>query len=483
MTTSAMGGVTVVDKPSVREIAQFLVSPYFNTNALVIKLFDWLCKFAPDFEEDSLCEEAAFKHLFPGEPFEEAKLRKLRSKLLKLLETYVHVKASMGNEFQQDLSLLRFFDKQNLLHDFDLHAAKMEQAHLHRPVMDGAFFLDLYQLEDAISRMKSGKSDDFVTDVNFQAASESLDLFYLTHKLMYASLMANRGKVLGGRFAFDYGLLPSLLPDAAQAMARHAAYADVLGLWLNAYHLLTSDDPSDIATHYHKLKNRVLELGSRLSVPDLSLLSVFLLNNIKKVFVDKERRYEEQFTWYKLLVDSHVYEQGAVLTPGMYKNIVTLALLVEETDWATQFMENNKQMLPVTDKSYDLCQAMVHFAKANYTAALEMLEGPNSVQQDNPYNLVIEKRIRLKTYFEMKDDFRFEALHDSFSTWLSRNQHIVARDYLMANRHFLTLVQELHKARFEKAKKRLRSIKAKVQANGELPEWKWLLKKVGEMDK
>lgn len=481
ITTSSVDGVLVVDKAAMRDIGRFLASPFFNTNPLITKLFDWLGGFAPLYDETAMDEAALFQLLFPEENFEEAKLRKLRSKLLKLLENYVYVKACTEDEFQQNLSLLRFYDKENLLHDFDLHASKMEQIHLLRPTMDIGFFRELYLLEDTISRMKSAKEDDFVTDVNFQTASDSLDLFYLTQKLMYSSLMVNRAKILGGRYHFDYGLLEHILPAISKIMDKQAGYANMLELWTQTYQLLVSSSEAETLQHYQKLKAKVLELSERLSASDLLMLTLFLLNNVKKCFTDKAQRYEEQFEWHRFLVENKVYNRGAVLTPGMFKNIVTLALLVGKPDWASSFMDAYERILPEADTGRRLCRAMLLFEMREYAAVLDLLEGPGSVPQDTPYNQIIERRIRLKTYFEQNDDARFEAMHVSFSTWLSRNQQSISPAYLEANRIFLVLINDLYKSKYIPQQDKLAAVQSKALAMNELPEWKWLLKKAEEM--
>ncbi len=427
---------TAVARLPGRELRVFLISPFFNTNEQVVRLYDFLARFAPNFEEQEIKEEKAFGDLFPGEPFDEGKLRRLRSKLLKLLETYLHVQGSLASEFQRDLTLLRFFDEKNLLHEFDLLASQMEQSHLERENLDSGFFLELFRMEDAISRMKSGKADNFVEDVNFQVASDSLDLFYLVQKLMYSCLMLNRSKVLNSDKPFHYGLLPLFIEDMEPVSERHGGYAPVLQIWLAAYRLLLATDAAAMQLPYEALKTGVFELEERLSLPDLCLLTTILLNSVKNIFPDRAERYAEQFGWYRFLVEKKAYLHGAVLTPGMFKNIVTLALLMNMPDWAEDFIENYRHLLPATDNSLDLCRAMLHFERTEFRQALDLLEGPESAKQEVVYNVAIERRIRLKIFYDDRNDERFDALHVSFSTWLSRNKSQLNKDYLAANRAF-----------------------------------------------
>ena len=74
-----------------KRISRFLNSPYHNVREDVQKLFAYLIA-VRDVEGPLMERTAVFDHLFPGQPFEDAKLRHSLSYLKKKLERFLTIK-------------------------------------------------------------------------------------------------------------------------------------------------------------------------------------------------------------------------------------------------------------------------------------------------------------------------------------------------------------------------------------------------------
>ena len=64
----------------VKEFRIFLTSPYYNTNKTVLKFFDILIKFYPDFNQSSLTKENIYAKLHPGSKYKDEVIRNLLSR-------------------------------------------------------------------------------------------------------------------------------------------------------------------------------------------------------------------------------------------------------------------------------------------------------------------------------------------------------------------------------------------------------------------
>lgn len=57
-----------LSKEETKKFDAFINSPYYNTNTAVIRLFNTIKKYAPEFTDDSLRREKLFKKVYPEKP-------------------------------------------------------------------------------------------------------------------------------------------------------------------------------------------------------------------------------------------------------------------------------------------------------------------------------------------------------------------------------------------------------------------------------
>ena len=66
-----------IQPEELRWLAKWVRSPYYNSNPLVVALFDHLRKYAPAFDSPKLIREDVFKHLFPDAAYDGRRLQLL----------------------------------------------------------------------------------------------------------------------------------------------------------------------------------------------------------------------------------------------------------------------------------------------------------------------------------------------------------------------------------------------------------------------
>ena len=81
----------LLTKEELRHCAKFVRSPYFNTNPLIVALFDLLRKFYPSFAATRLTKEWLFAQLLGAQTYDAKRMRNLLSDLSLLLEKFFAV--------------------------------------------------------------------------------------------------------------------------------------------------------------------------------------------------------------------------------------------------------------------------------------------------------------------------------------------------------------------------------------------------------
>jgi hypothetical protein len=105
------------------------------------------------------------------------------------------------------------------------------------------------------------------------------------------------------------------------------------------------------------------------------------------------------------------------LSPAVYKNITTLAFLLDEMEWIYHFIQNYTQHLPEEhrDSYYNFNMANYYFKKNDYGKVIELL---SHVEYSDFFIQLSAKSLLMKTYFELKEFMPFDSLVHSFKILL-----------------------------------------------------------------
>ena len=80
------------DAKEIKEFSEFIRSPFFNKNFNVIRLYEYIKKQYPDFNEDKLDKMYVYKRLFNKGPYNDGFMRTTMFNLGKLAEEYLKYK-------------------------------------------------------------------------------------------------------------------------------------------------------------------------------------------------------------------------------------------------------------------------------------------------------------------------------------------------------------------------------------------------------
>ena len=177
--------LTALGKGELRELRKWLLSPVHNQREDVVALFDYLTEKERMSDEKKLAKAVVFRKLFPGEPFDDARLRQAVYFLQKCAEEYLAYR-----EFQQDgirsaLALAEVFRRKNLDRLLEKTLKKLQEDQKSGKLRDEAYLQNQYLLEAIEYQYISEKKR--TPDTNLQAYSDTLDLRFIAGKLRLAS--------------------------------------------------------------------------------------------------------------------------------------------------------------------------------------------------------------------------------------------------------------------------------------------------------
>ena len=239
---------------------------------------------------------------------------------------------------------------------------------------------------------------------------------------------------------------------------------------------LTFIDPTD-ESHYFNLKNLIknqLHLFPQEEARDI-------MNSAINYTIQKQNQgllkfSLENFELWKEALKRNVVLINDELSPWSFKNIVTLALRLNEYEWTEHFIKDygikiNKEF---RENAINYNQAILFFYKKEYNKAIPLLQ---KVQFDEVNYGLGAKALLLATYYELDEFDALDSFYESFKIFVNRNKNItddIKKSYIQ----LIKLTKLLTESNSDKLK--LQKIKNEIQ-NSQATSKKWLLEKVDEL--
>lgn len=462
--------LSVLNSDELKHLHDFVNSPFYNTNNNVRLLFDFLHSFAPDFDHPEFTIEKAFKYIFPNKTLNEKAVTKIASKLYRLIILFIDASSSLNNnQLRAEVKFLSFLNQRSLNTDYGSHLKKLRKQFEGITIHDAEFFYQKFLLEEEVSKLQVFQTNTWLKDNNYQKTAQALDQFYLINKLIYCChLLAYTNIQIHGNVQFE-------LMEGLEAYIPKSPYIEnvTILLWYKTFQLLKLKDKNEA---YFELKELVFNHDPELSPLDVRNIFTHLQNCASIVFAHRKADYYlEIFELFKFQIERKILTQTNSLTPLRFLNIITVGLLLNECEYISKFISDYKQYSKdESEDVYNLGLAMLAFAEKKFVDAQDYLN--LCFLKDINFKLM-ERRCRLKVYFELGLDTLLADFINSSRKFLSQNQKSIPAFHLEANRTFFNFTY--HVFYLEKsAKEKRESLLATIKENPPFPEKRWLLEKL-----
>lgn len=401
-----------MDRKELRDLQKWLQSPAHNLRQDVIRLFDYMAKNLTG-DEAAFEKERAWKAVFPGEPFDDARMRQVMYFLLKATEAFLVFNDLTGDQVMSQISLTKIYLQRKLDKSYR-QSSRLTREYLQKQPLRNSYYLlqkALLELEENTYYWDTSQNVAF----NLQETADALEKWFLAEKIRLSYAMKAHQRVY--RTAnYDTGMLEQVLPyvDSRKLLDEPA-----IASFYYAY--MTILQPSE-ERHFDELVKVIENAGQQFTPIEARTLYIAAINYCILKGNQGQLEYARRlFELYRAGLETGVLLENNTVSRYTFVNAVGAALRTNEYDWAEQFIEQFQQHLEEKERQslVNFNLSRVYFEKGDYDQAQRML---TRFEYDDMLFNIIAKTMLLKIYYEMSELDAFESLLESMRIYLQRKE-------------------------------------------------------------
>ncbi len=469
-------------KNEIREFEKFISSPFFNSQTVLINLYNELVRFHPEFKENDLSKEKIFESIFRDKVFNDTLFRKYISNLMKLAENYLIYKNISENEDRRITCLLDQFDKKHLTGFFEKQMTKTEKNISENSKIKADTFYYKHCREEL-------KASYFIRINEIQNIKHCLiksHIYILFHMLLTTTDYTNHMLIVQNSFRDsegDSGYFDKVnkLFDLISYLENNSELTDTEKMLVSLckIDITIFKNPYEIS-NLKIMKNIIFNMADELSKSLLytffSHLNFYYLLNISRNIHELN---EDLFLNYKYMSETGLFvsEEKGFINFSEYRTILLYSLRLKELEFAEKFiLENENYHDPVLKKNilyYSM--ALLNFEKKEYEKSLKMI----AAVKVNDFIIKMDlDTLRLLIYYDLNYTDSALSLIDSFRHFLSGNK-ILSKDVIKSNLGFLKYYRILLMGKNNNsAQVDFTKIKSEILNNNNLRRKTWLIEKI-----
>ena len=458
-----------------QKLSVFLNSPYFNQSSLIISLHAYLCSIHPELSPALLDRKKVFTDVFPGESFDDQKMRVFMSRLLRLIERFWVIERIENNPIEHKTQLLKELRERKSPRLMN-RSLKQAQTLLENEVIPTArFFLSKYEIQEEWNwfATHAGSSGSRTKPIEhyLQTAVESLDTFYLINKLRYFCTFKNNENILS--FRHENFLYNEILDKLSREKGK---FGPATSIYMQILLTLVESENED---HFVQLKALLQENADKVEPSMASEMNIYARNYcIKKSNEGNTRYLKELFDLYKNALDYGLLLENEELSPWSFKNITVVGLRLGEFVWVEQFLQDYAPSLPAREQenalTYNL--AKLFFYKKEFSKVISQLA---RVEYNDVFYGLDSRAMLMKTYYELNEIEALMSLTDAFRIFLKRKK-ILSEVHAKGYNNLIKFVRKLAKVQ-PGSRKKLAQLKTEVSQTKPIMDIDWLFEKLNEL--
>lgn len=452
-----------------KQLHDFVNSPYFNKKEEVIKIFEVLFSYHPDFENTHIEKTNVYRRALPGIPYNEKELGYWMSDLVKLIEQFIVIEEIGQQPATQFPHLFKNYLKWNLEKPFLRTMKNATQYQQAFPLHDAQFYFNAFVIKEQEAAFFD-KQKIHSHDESLQEAINNLDIYYLSQKLKYSCEMVNRKNMLiaGYRLQMLDEILQYLEKEPLDHIPPVAIYRSIL---------LCLREP-DHETHFDHLKILLEKYSDKFDPDEARGMYIYAINYcVGKINRGNTHYLAELFELYKQLLDNRIIFEDKYLSPWTYMNIVVVGIRNQSFEWTENFIHQYQSILApqFRDNAYNYNLAYLYYNQQQYGKAQKLL---NTVVFEDVFYSIEAKSLLLRIYYEVGETEPLLALCDAFKIYLRRNK-LIADNKRELYLNFIKIIARLSKIP-KGRKESLQDLLIQMQNTKNIVNLKWLEKKIQE---
>ena len=472
-------------KQELREFGKFVKSPFHNNRKDVIKFYEALKNYHPDFKSTELTKENIFKKLYPSRKFEQNAIILLSSYLFNLGREFLSISDFKENKFLFKYHYVKSLDKHNADNLFESEYKNTENF-LKDENLDTEYFrrkglLELLKINFNLKRNRQEKT----CQNSIVYGDNSIYSFIISFAETYHGLLANKT-------SFNYDFEDSAIEIFIKNFDFEGFVKDLESkkfenfnyVLYYCYLFLSNRHPGN-TIYFSKLKDYSFKDFERLSQTEKSSLFYYLIDYcIYKMEMGEDTFLRESFNLYSEALEKQIFQTGNDKDIGLmfFRNFVTIGLAAKENDYIERFINEygDKIKGAVKNEVLELSYAMLYYEKKEFDKALECL---SRISNAIPLFRLATKYILLKIYYDTGQYESFFSLIDTYRHYL-KNDKIIPEHTVEAHTILLNYASRLTKLKSAGNEEDLFILKKEINENMSLDfrHRFWLLEKATELE-
>jgi len=449
-----------------RSLRQFLRSPYHNRRPELVIFGDLLIKSAQLKGQIPNSREYYFSKIFPGQSYEDKKMRYTISFLNKLVKKFLAIEQLKEDQISEQWLVAKAFRKKGLSTIYEKEIQICLKILEKQPFRNAQYYLDSYLIDyeeyEAFYKAKksTGKIGEILPKIN-----QSADVYLIATTLKLSCMW------LSFRQQDQPEQHQSLLLQTLKLIEDQPYYRQfpVIEIYYYAYRMLTATQDNSF---FDNFKSLIDQHQFIFPAEELSELYVLAVNHcIWQANQNKEKYRKELFEIYKKGLSAEAFFDNGKLSGKTYINIVQAGLNQEAYDWVAVFIEKYKPFLksPIREQFYLFNLANYHNKKKNYDQVMEILR---SITFDETMMEMSARRMLLKIYYDMGETEALFSLFDSFKNYIYRKKELS-----FYKNHYLNLIKYTKKLFnfHSNDAQALEKLKTEILQTDDIIEKTWLL--------
>ncbi|BDS13655.1 hypothetical protein [Aureispira anguillae] len=409
-----------------------------------------------------------YQHIYPAQPYQDAKLKRLMNLAVQLLEQFIHFSSQLEDPFSQQKSLIEFFRKHNLDKYAEQYIYKTVQLQQQNSIENSAHFQRQYQLETLIFEQQNATVNRGKT--NLQAVFDQHYLTFILNTLQYACEAITHQRLYKSTYSIP--LLEQILADIETG---NYDSVPAIQMYYHSYMALKYPHKEE---HFELLQALMIKHYAILPPKEIKSIYLIAINYcVQQLNNGVEKYVRAVFELYQYGLKHTILIEKGILSRFTYKNIVAAAIRLEEYTWVLQFITQYTTYLEEHyQKPYALYgNAKLLFAQGQFDATLQLL---TQVEFDNIFLSMDAKTMLLKIYYEQEHFDALDALLVSFRRFLQRKSVLAYQKKIHENMINLT-TKLLNTPTYNKSK--LQALRQEIMATNPLTEKPWLLAQIDKL--
>lgn len=446
-----------------RRFKKWVNSPIHNFNPRISKLYDFLDG-KQSLTDRSVNREKAYSAVYGKQPYDDLNMRRLMSEFLDVLEAFLAYQQWIEKPTEHWLSMAKIYRQRQLPEEASTCLSKAVDLLNAQAQRDSRYFQDHYRLQE--ERLAQNPTRD--SAMNLQEMSDGLARFFVAELLRNACSAASHAAIYKADYQLPY--LEIILADCA---AGRYDQVPLIRLYFHSYQCLTQPTASE---HFFAYKNLLPEAAGWLSKGELRDTLLFGINYcIRRLNNGAAGFLREAFDLYKLGLQQEIFLENGLLSRFSYKNIVTAALKLGETDWVEQFLNTYTPLLAVEFREHyeRFCRAKLSYQNGDFGLVQSLL---HDLSFDDVFLELDARVLLLKIYFETSEWRLLEGFITAFERFVTRKKMLA---YHAPN--YRNIIQFTSKLMLWKSGKRnytpeeLSLLEEQIKQAKPLTEREWLL--------